>query len=119
MCVGLDVVYGYHGEFWESSEANQFVHFRNGHFVGQFGMPNHQPKLYCGSGKGTYRFDWALPGRAGNSFSPSLITGRTDDELFMDHNDESQHGGLHRWRISGLSTIAQHAVPLGKARRRR
>ena len=113
MAVGPDVVYGYHGEFWQASEANQFVHFRNGQFVGQFGLPNHAPLVYCGARKGTYRYQWALPGHAGNSFSPTLVNGRDDDELFMDHNDESGHGGLHRWRITGLSTITQHVVPLG------
>ena len=37
--VGEDVVYGFHGEFWKSGEANQFLHFRDGIFMGQFGTP--------------------------------------------------------------------------------
>ena len=42
-----------------------------------------------------------------NSFSPVLVPGASSDELLMYHNDESQHAGVHRWRISGLDSVVQ------------
>ena len=38
MVSGHSIVYGFLGEFWKGSEANQFLHFHDsGLFVGQFG----------------------------------------------------------------------------------
>ena len=38
MVSGHSIVYGFFGEFWKGSEANQFLHFHDsGLFVGQFG----------------------------------------------------------------------------------
>jgi hypothetical protein len=108
MALGTDVFYGFHGEFWKSGEANQFLHFRDGQFLGQFGTPGLHYTINCGATQGTQRIgDWSLPGSAGNSMSPSLVAGRTKDELFFYHNDESQHAGVHRWRVAGLDTITQ------------
>jgi hypothetical protein len=49
---------------------------------------------------------WAFAGKAGNSFAPSLVKALNGD-LLLHHNDESGHGGVHRWRISGLDSIVQ------------
>lgn len=105
MANGMDVVYGFHGEFWKGVEANQFLHFRDGLFVGQFGVPNHGLMSHCGVPTDS---NWGFPGHAGNAFSPVLVDGRSDDEMYMYHNDESSHGGVARWRIYGLSTITQY-----------
>ena len=108
LAIGDDVIYGFHGEFWRSSEANQFLHWRNGLFIGQFGRPNHAFDMHCGAQHMTQGLqEWVMPGHGGNSFSPSVVPGRTPDELFMYHNEESPHGGVARWRISGLTSIKQ------------
>ena len=44
---------------------------------------------------------FAVAGKAGNSFNPSLARA-PDGQLYLYHNDESQHDGIHRWRIEGL-----------------
>jgi hypothetical protein len=107
--VGEDVVYGFHGEFWKSGEANQFLHFRDGNFIGQFGLPGLHYTMKCGATQNTQRLgDWSFPGGAGNSMSPAMVANPTNkDELFLYHNDESQHAGVHRWRITGISSV-QH-----------
>ncbi len=91
------VLYGYHGEFYKDlqngkvGQANQFMHFYdNGLFIGQFGQPSTRP--------GTL-------GLSGNAFSPTLV--RSGDKLFLYHNDESAHGGVHRWRIEGWNEVQE------------
>ena len=91
MTLGDLIVYGFFGEMWQNGEANQFLVFlTSGLFVGQFGtlnFPDANP-LY------------GLPGAAGNSFSPALVrVGDNSSSLFLFHNDESAHDGVHRWRI--------------------
>jgi hypothetical protein len=106
---GNDIVYGFHGEFWKNSEANQFLHFRNGHFVGQFGTPNRAFR-FNQRGQGpqgsTGLHFWVVAGQAGNSFSPSMVAA-PDGKLYVYHNDESGHGGVHRWRVDGLDDLEQ------------
>ena len=49
------IYFMFHGEFWESGEANQFVHFRdNGLFIGQFGKCGHAMQFHCGRQDGTH-----------------------------------------------------------------
>ncbi|MBV8784978.1 MAG: hypothetical protein JOZ67_12385 [Gammaproteobacteria bacterium] len=87
---GPHLIYGYHGEGWNGGQANQWLHFlANGLFVGQFGRP-----VYPQENKLV-----ALPESAGNAFSPQLVT--VNGELYLWHNDESVHSGVHRWRIDG------------------
>jgi len=95
---GRHVVYGYHGEFYRDlvtnrvGQANQFMHFdESGLFLGQFGEPStRDPQL-------------GQPGLSGNAFSPTLV--RSGGRLYLYHNDESSHGGVHRWRIDGADDI--------------
>lgn len=101
---GRHIVVGYHGEFWRSSpqshpgQANKFMHFRDdGLFIGEFGVGSE----YKDNG-GT---EESPPGLAGNSFSPVLI--EAEGKLFLWHNDEFYHAGLHRWRIDGVDTITE------------
>lgn len=97
MVNGRSVLYGYHGEFYRDlsngavGQANQFMHFdEDGLFIGQFGISSTRGAAI-------------EPGRAGNAFSPALVThaGRT----YLYHNDESVFGGVQRWRIDGLDTV--------------
>jgi hypothetical protein len=96
--IGRQIVFGYHGEGFTDptngrvGEANQFILFHDdGLYIGQFGVP-------------TTRTNQPAPaGVAGNSFSNILVGDATHLHLF--HNDESQHGGLHRWTIGNLDSL--------------
>ncbi len=97
------IVYGYHGEFhidphtgWVG-QANQYMHFlEDGLFIGQFGKP-----LLVNDPVSVH----ASPERAGNALSNILVRADANaDALYWYHNDESHHGGVHRWRIGNLSS---------------
>ena len=95
---GRHVMYGYHGEFYKDmqtggvGQANQFMHFdESGLFIGQFGVMSTRPPPPN------------LAGLSGNAFSPTLV--RDGKNLYLYHNDESTHGGVHRWRIDGWDDI--------------
>lgn len=95
---GRHIVYGYHGEFYRDlttdkvGQANQFMHFdESGLFLGQFGTPSTRPPPPD------------LAGVSGNAFTPSLV--RAGERLYLYHNEESSHGGLHRWRIEGWNDV--------------
>lgn len=97
---GRHIVYGYHGEFHRDldngriGQANQFMHFDDsGLFIGQFGR-----RTTRSSGP-------ADEGVAGNAFAPTLL--RAGPRLYLLHNDESAHGGLHRWRIDGWDDVQE------------
>lgn len=95
------VVYGYHGEAWNGGQANQFEHFRDdGLFVGQFGLP-----VYPAQNKPV-----AHAGSAGNAFSPQLVS--VGGRLYLWHNDESVHAGVHRWRIDGVDQMRTLESPI-------
>lgn len=101
LTAGRHILFGYHGEAWNGGQANQWLHFLdNGLFVGQFGRPAYP------SGDKTV----ALPGTAGNAFSPQLavVSGR----IYLWHNDEGVQGGVHRWRLNGLDTIRLLEAPI-------
>ncbi len=98
---GTNIIYGYHGEGWRQAQANQWIHYQDdGLFVGQFGAPAYPAKN---------RTD-ALPGAAGNAFAPTLVA--VGDELYLWHNDESVHAGVHRWRIDGLKGLTRVDAPI-------
>jgi len=93
---GRHVVFGYHGEFWNQAEANQFMHFYDdGLFMGQFGTST---DTWRPGG----RF---LPGMAGNTFTPSLVL--TGSQLYLWHGEESPHGGIHRWHLVGANAVQE------------
>ena len=95
---GRHIIYGFHGEFYKDmktggvGQANQFMHFdESGLFIGQFGQPSTRPAPPD------------MAGLSGNAFSPTLV--RDGPRLYLYHNDESTHGGVHRWRIDGWDDI--------------
>jgi hypothetical protein len=97
---GRHIVYGYHGEFYKDLEngkigqANQFMHFdESGLFLGQFGQAS------------TRSASASQAGLSGNAFSPTLV--RDGPHLYLYHNDESSHGGVHRWRIDGWNEVVE------------
>lgn len=95
MTSGRNIFYGYHGEGWKGQQANQFVHFfEDGLFVGQFGVPNPNTT--------------ALAGCAGNSFSSATVN--VNGAQYFYHGDESNHGGIHRWKLNNIGSIVEMAA---------
>lgn len=89
---GNTIVFTYKGEFWSNSQANQLMNYHDsGLFIGQFGTPGNGPAK-------------TPQGAAGNLAMPYVVVhgGKT----YVYTNDESVHGGVHRWRIDGLNTVA-------------
>jgi hypothetical protein len=96
MSVGGHVIYGFHGEGYNQTEANQFMDFyEDGLFLGQFGTP----------GKVRNEEGPAIAGFAGNAFSPALVQTK-DGEIYLYHNDESNHAGIHRWHLVGANDVS-------------
>jgi len=98
--LGPNIVYGYHGEYYtdlgngQFGEANQFMHFLDdGLFIGQFGLAT------------TRASGVSQPGEAGNAFSSTLL--RANGQAYLYHNDESQWGGVQRWRLAGIDDIQE------------
>lgn len=97
-----NVFWNYHGEFWKNSQTNIWNHFYdNGLMVGQFGITSLE-------GEALHKESFAMG--AGNVFSSTLI--KVGSEYFIYHNDECVQGAIHRWRISGLNTIAEQTINL-------
>jgi hypothetical protein len=107
MTVKGHLIYGFNGEGWHGAQANQWLHYDaiTGLFLGQFGTVNgiHESK-YSDDG-------WAAPGAAGNAFSCTLVT-TTSGDVYLYHNDESAHGGVHRWRLHGLDDVERVRIAL-------
>jgi hypothetical protein len=103
MTSGHNILFGYYGEAWNGGQANQWLHFLdNGLYVGQFGQPDYPS---------TNRF-FAHEQQAGNAFSPQLV--KVDGHVYLWHNDESVHGGVHRWRIDGIDDIRIVQAPISR-----
>ncbi len=99
MANGRNIVYGYHGEFYQNSgQANQLMHFYdNGLVAGQFGEPSNRHPVTEG----------AIAGFSGNNFSPSLTT--ANGELYLWCNDEWGHG-VHRWHLQGANILREQSA---------
>jgi hypothetical protein len=93
--VDRNVVTSYHGEFWKNGQTNKYNHYLdNGLAIAQFGITRAETK------------DHTEPGMAGNVLMPVLVKG-PKEILYLFHGDESDHAGLHRWKITGLNTISE------------
>jgi len=98
------ITWNHHGEFWKQGQTNMHhLLYKNGLQLMQFGVAvantqNILPKGY--------------PGMAGNALTTALT--KVGDVLYLWHGDESYHSGIHRWKISGLSTVKESVIPLYK-----
>lgn len=96
-----NVISSYHGEFWKASQTNKYNHYRDdGLAIGQFGTTRPETT------------EESAAQMAGNALTPVLVKDARDD-LYLWHGDESDHAGVHRWKITGLDTIAEQAIPIG------
>jgi hypothetical protein len=95
------VIWGYHGEFWKNSETNKWNQlYDDGLMVGQFGI----------TGPETNGVEAAAM-MAGNALSATIVKDASGN-AYLYHCDESYHGGLHRWKITGLNTIQEQTIPV-------
>ncbi|MBX2849134.1 MAG: hypothetical protein KTR16_12485 [Acidiferrobacterales bacterium] len=87
------ILWGYHGEFWRNSQTNKW-HMVNedGLFLRDFGVAKE-------------KYAPGEAGMAGNAFSPALV--KVGENAYLWHNDESFHGGVHRWKISNLNSVQE------------
>ncbi len=98
---GHHVFWEYHGEKWKNGQTNVWTHlYDDGLMVGQFGVVDPARSLPEGAAE-----------MAGNAFSSALVTAR-DGSLYLYQNDESFHGGIHRWHITGLASIREQRIPV-------
>ncbi len=112
MVQGRNVIYSFHGENWNTSEASQWMHFYdNGLFIGQFGT----------SGEVRNRWAEAIPGFTGNSLFPSMVNvdgnnqAAVNGETYLWTDDKSLHSGVARWHILGANSVREFygSVALG------
>jgi hypothetical protein len=104
MTQGPHLLFGYYGEFWNNSQSNQWLHWlENGLFVGQFGV---------NGPIGNIDKDKVIAGMAGNNSSSNLV--KAGGNIYLYHNDEHAHAGLHRWRVDNLDTLQEMAGNIGK-----
>ena len=105
MTTGRHIFYGYYGEFYKGSQVNKYRHyFDSGLMVGEFGE--------VGDDVGNNGGGALCPAKmAGNAINPWVVK-LPDGRAFLYHNDESWHGGVHRWRIDGLDTVAEQSTPI-------
>ena len=105
--LGDNIFWQYIGEGWkggEAAEVNMWTHLRDdGLMVGQFGVVQH----IMPDGKE----DEGQPGMAGNATSHGIVRLR-NGVIYIYHNDEGFHGGVHRWRIDDLASIRAQEVPV-------
>ncbi len=97
-----NIFWNHHGEFWKNSQTNIWNHYHeSGLMVSQFGVvsPEAEALEHEAFAKG-----------AGNVFSSTLV--KVGSDYYIYHNDESVHGGVHRWKISGLNSITEQNLSI-------
>ena len=98
---GPNIVYGFPGEFFHAAEASQWIHFHDsGLFLGQFGTLN----INFVAGGIMAPVHYALNGTSGNAYAPTLVDG-PDGQIYLYHNDENAHDGVHRWLLRGAAEL--------------
>ena len=99
--VDKSIFWNYHGEFWKASQTNKWQHvYDNGLLVSVFGVTTTEAGIIYG--------EQAPNQAAGNAFSGNAV--KVGNDYYIYHNDESVHGGIHRWKVSNLSSIAEQST---------
>jgi hypothetical protein len=99
LALDRNIFWGYYGEFWKNSETNKWNQvYDDGLFVGQFGTTGPETNQQEGAAM-----------MAGNAMAASVVKD-ANGNLYLYHNDEATHGGVHRWKISNISSIAEQVI---------
>lgn len=97
--IGPTILWQYFGEGWGggvAGETNMWTHVHDsGLMIGLFGAVQRTI---------AFQEDEGQPGMAGNAASNSVVRA-PNGGIYVYHNDEGFHGGIHRWRIDGLESI--------------
>jgi len=105
MAMDRNIIWGYHGEFWKNSETNKYTHFYDdGLMVGTFGVIH----LDVLNTEAAY-------GDAGNALNAVMVKDSSGN-VYVYHCDESRHSGLHRWKITNLSSILEQTIAVSFSR---
>jgi hypothetical protein len=99
-CYNVDSFYAwnYIGEFWKNSQTNVWKLFsQDGLMLYQFGKTGPQSASISGT------YDAPIEA-AGNGFSGQMVK-KSNGNLAVYYNDESRHGAIGSFEISGLNTI--------------
>lgn len=95
------IIWGYNGEFWKNGQVNKWTMFsEDGMLVDQWGTTRAE------SGHN------ANPEMAGNASGGDVCIDPLNGDIILIHSDESDHGGIHRWRISGQDSIIRQTVAI-------
>jgi hypothetical protein len=104
-CYNVDSFYtwNYIGEFWKNSQTNVWKLFhKDGLMLLNFGKTGPQSQAISGTSDAPIE-------AAGNSFDGQMV--KDGNKLKIYYNDESRHGAIGSFEISGLSTVRE-LVPL-------
>lgn len=89
----------YIGEFWELSEANQYLVFdQTGLALGQHGT----------TGTTSVPVGTSVPGSGGNAQNPIIAANGNYIYLFV--TNEANNGGVCRWHYTGAESIREHSA---------
>jgi hypothetical protein len=100
-----DIIQAYRGENFKNSEACVFSHFNDqGLMVGQFGLARSDADLLYGPD--------AAPAGMANNIQYGITVTQAGSDYYGWVGDEGAHGGVHRWHISNLSSIAIQTIPV-------
>jgi hypothetical protein len=93
----------HHGEFWKNGQTNMWQHVdaNTGLLLGVFGATRLDGSITDAPAK-----------MAGNTLSGSIV--KVGEDYYIYHCDESDHGGVHRWKVSGLNSIATQTKSITK-----
>lgn len=102
---GRHIIWGYRGEFWKNGQTNKYTHvYDNGLMLNAFGTSSFE------------QLETSAPaGMAGNVFTLSLVNDQLSagNRMYLYHNDgAAHHGGIHRWLVSGLTTVREQTIEI-------
>ena len=104
-CYNVDSFYtwNYIGEFWKNSQTNVWKLFhKDGLMLGYFGKTGPQSDAISGTSDAPIE-------ASGNAFAGQMV--KDGNKLKIYYNDESRHGAIGSFEISGLSTVRE-LIPL-------
>jgi hypothetical protein len=101
-----NIFWNYHGEFWKQTQTNKWQHVNDdGLLLGIFGVTGRD----IVDGKQVWDQE-SVPGMAGNSLTAGIA--KVGGDYFIYHCDESHHGGVHQWKISGLNSVRKEIISI-------
>jgi hypothetical protein len=99
-----NIFWNYHGEFWKQAQTNKWQHVNDdGLLLGIFGVTGRD----IVEGKQVWDQE-SVPGMAGNSLTAGIA--KVGEDYYIYHCDESHHGGVHQWKVSGLNTVRKEII---------